>query len=497
MNEPLEIWTGDLLDRKADARFLVDFLTTRIDERGKRGLTKSYVLNLDAKWGQGKTFFLQRLKRQLEGEGYISVYVNAWNDDHAGTPLISVMSAIDEALRPFLKAPKAKKLWKSAKENSLEIVASTGRGLAKQFLKKYLGGELQVLSHLISKDSSSSESGDEDAGETKEQQIASTVSDAVDKAAEKLISDKLEEFRATSRSIDQFKKQTTECLLEAGKKTTLPLFVLIDELDRCRPTYAIELLEQIKHLFEIDNVVFVAATDTAQLRHAVGTVYGQDFDSSRYLLRFFDRSYSFEDPDVSTFVRFLFHEYNIDQEKLTSPPSDDHVTFFAEAMQYYELSLRDAKQCFDLLRNVITTWPYKSRLNLAVLLPLIVAYQGNNVDEFERLARHKTINAPEEYQQRLTRDWQLKFHNSGFGPHHDAIESRPFMDVNEKLQVYMQMTLSTIGKEDVPPGGMERWVLSSLMREMQEEYAGGYPSNAKLKMDQYPRFVRSAGRLEQ
>jgi hypothetical protein len=71
------------------------------------------------------------------------------------------------------------------------------------------------------------------------------------------------------------------------------------------------------------------------------------------------------------------------------------------------------------------------------------------------------------------------------------------MDVNEKLQVYMQMTLSTIGKEDVPPGGMERWVLSSLMREMQEEYAGGYPSNAKLKMDQYPRFVRSAGRLEQ
>ncbi|WP_419182173.1 P-loop NTPase fold protein [Pantoea ananatis] len=35
-----------------------------------------------------------------------------------------------------------------------------------------------------------------------------------------------------------------------------PLFVFVDELDRCRPTYAIEMLETIKHLFSIENVVY-------------------------------------------------------------------------------------------------------------------------------------------------------------------------------------------------------------------------------------------------
>jgi hypothetical protein len=71
-----------------------------------------------------------------------------------------------------------------------------------------------------------------------------------------------------------------------------PMFVFIDELDQCQPTYAIELLEIVKHLFDIPGLIFVIATDTEQLQHSVKSVYGEGFDASRYLHRIFNRSFS-------------------------------------------------------------------------------------------------------------------------------------------------------------------------------------------------------------
>jgi predicted KAP-like P-loop ATPase len=87
-------------------------------------------------------------------------------------------------------------------------------------------------------------------------------------------------------------------------KLEKPMFVFIDELDRCRPTYAIELLETVKHLFDIPDLIFVIATDTEQLQHSVKSVYGEGFDASRYLYRFFNRSFSLKKPDVLEFIKY-------------------------------------------------------------------------------------------------------------------------------------------------------------------------------------------------
>ena len=76
-----DIWQDDLLDRRSDAEFLIEFLTRRTDERGVAGKTKSYVLNIDAEWGFGKTFFLERLARHLKAENYLCAHINAWKDD--------------------------------------------------------------------------------------------------------------------------------------------------------------------------------------------------------------------------------------------------------------------------------------------------------------------------------------------------------------------------------------------------------------------------------
>lgn len=66
-----------------------------------------------------------------------------------------------------------------------------------------------------------------------------------------------------------------------------PIFIFIDELDRCRPDYAISLLEIVKHIFDIKNFVFIIATNTDQLQHSIKNVYGNDFSANDYLGRFF------------------------------------------------------------------------------------------------------------------------------------------------------------------------------------------------------------------
>jgi predicted KAP-like P-loop ATPase len=62
----------------------------------------------------------------------------------------------------------------------------------------------------------------------------------------------------------------------------------VDELDRCRPTYAIQTLELVKHLFNVPGLIFIFALDIEQLSHSVQTVYGQNMDAQGYLCRFFD-----------------------------------------------------------------------------------------------------------------------------------------------------------------------------------------------------------------
>lgn len=62
----------------------------------------------------------------------------------------------------------------------------------------------------------------------------------------------------------------------------------IDELDRCRPTFAIELLERIKHLFDIQNIVFVLSIDKEQLEASTAAAYGSAINAPEYLRRFID-----------------------------------------------------------------------------------------------------------------------------------------------------------------------------------------------------------------
>ena len=87
--------------------------------------------------------------------------------------------------------------------------------------------------------------------------------------------------------------------------------MVIDELDRCRPSYAVELLEVVKHLFGVDRIVFVLAINRSELAHSVRALYGSGFDADNYLRRFFDVDFQLPEPGRRAFINSMIEAVNI------------------------------------------------------------------------------------------------------------------------------------------------------------------------------------------
>lgn len=268
-------WSRDNMDRKGVANFLTAYLDNEIRVK---------VLNINAPWGTGKTFFLENWKNQESVNGRACVYFNAWEADYSGDPFVSLVAAIrdqlDELIGPLKDTENAVKNF--TRKASQTLMAATP-ALTKGLLKKFTGIEVGIISDAI-------DSGD--------------LGDAAEKAVEKLI----ESNKQTLETVNDF-KQVFHTLLTlasgvcADNGNIKPVYIYIDELDRCRPTFAIELLERIKHLFDVNGCKFVIATDTSQLGHAVKAVYGSGFDSERYLRRFFDREFTLSTVDYTAWIK--------------------------------------------------------------------------------------------------------------------------------------------------------------------------------------------------
>lgn len=380
-----EIWKGDLLNRKEDAQLLFDFLVRRHTERRAGGIKGAYVVNLNAGWGHGKTFFLERLKLQMEAEGHLTAYVNAWRDDSSKEPVVAVMAAIEESLKPHFATKTAlRQTWSAAKAHSATIVASLVKGASRKLAEKFVGQSVKEITEMLEREDFLPEQ-IEDALSENEVAVGKAVSTEITTLLTKFVDEKISDYQARIASAAQFQSRMKQLLIDLEDKNAvkLPFFILIDELDRCRPTYAIELLEQVKHLFDIDNTIFVIATDGDQLAHSISAVYGEQFDGKRYLLRFFHRHYRFEKRELTAFTDYLFAANEIDLGKVATPWDVQPADIFVGAMQKYNLTLRDAEQCFDILRSAVTMWPHKIPIQLNAILPLIVHFQRHELDEMK------------------------------------------------------------------------------------------------------------------
>ena len=368
MTEKPKIWKSDCLNRKDEGKFLINYLLKRYEQNKE----KPFVLNLNAEWGFGKTYFLENLKLELEKKHHPVVYFDAWKNDYTKDPLLAFISEVDNSLKEYFKVEsKTYKAFKGA-------IKSIAPKLLSSVSKKLVGVSLDELEEVIEDEKISKEI------EDNSEMIEKNVSTFVLKSAENA----LKNHQVIKKSIGSFKSNMTLLLDEIGKveDKKLPLFILIDELDRCRPSYAIELLENIKHLFDIKSIIFIVATDSKQLSHSINAIYGNEFESQRYLKRFFDQEYTLRTPDSYEYSYYLFEQYGLlNNELLYFPLEEEYykdknleVQLFSLYADFFKLVPRDINQVMIVLSAIILTWEGKESIHLGYILFLIMLKQKDD-----------------------------------------------------------------------------------------------------------------------
>ncbi|MDH5553459.1 MAG: KAP family NTPase, partial [Nitrosomonas sp.] len=218
----------------------------------------------------------------------------------------------------------------------------------------------------------------------------------ISKCADVALKDHLD----TKTTIVDFKKKLGLLIkaLEEEENVQLPLFIFIDELDRCRPNYAIELLEAVKHLFGVPGIYFVIATNLEQLGHSICAVYGEKFDSEHYLKRFFDHEYLLPFPDSERFTEYLFSRYSLNklgnlysviEEGIYEQPPEQAL--FSIICDSFKLGLRDREQIAKTLQAILLNWTENEKVHFAYLLFLIIA-KHKSLSLFHQLAENQLLD---------------------------------------------------------------------------------------------------------
>lgn len=267
-------------------------------------LESGVVVGIDASWGKGKTTLINLWEKYLEqnNKDFNIIKFNAWENDDSGSPLLSFITELDNT---FPDTELKKKVLEKG----------------KQIIRKISWVALdKVTQGIISEDTCKEDNGND------------------------LI------FKEKQRK--KLKEDFKEKLSELSKDKKIIFF--IDELDRCRPMYAIELLETIKHLFNIENCIFIIAWDKSQLSHSIKTVYGSGMDSEGYLKRFIDLDYQLPEPDKVLYLKFL-----LEKEKLNEKYYSEFYSLLFGMLKVYDLSLRDIDKLIFYLK--IQFFNYKTK----------------------------------------------------------------------------------------------------------------------------------------
>ncbi len=332
-----DIWAADISKkREAQAKALADLIVVQ---------ENPCTICLNGGWGSGKTFFLTRFTKEYckaiakgASQHPSAIYFNAWKDDFLEDPLLSILGQItqSESLKKKL-GEKLDDLKKAAKP----LLAQVGLGLvkcvSKGILKKVTGVDSEDIKDVF-------EISLGDINSFEEQKL-------------------LDDYAEVSNSRTALHKALEELAKKNWDDTKFPLAIVIDELDRCRPLFAIELLERIKHLFDVPHVVFVLGMDVDQLKKSLKAVYG-DIDAQDYLLKFLDVEITLPPLSKDNFMDYLWHRSGYDKLMLPNCPDivyqDGDLVWktFKLLARVCNLTLRQIEQCIRIF--LFLARPYKN-----------------------------------------------------------------------------------------------------------------------------------------
>lgn len=270
-------------------------------------------ISLDAKWGAGKTFYVRQIEQTLKyltgkkkeiniaelepyfsgnvldqielKSTYLPVYYNAWLYDNHDDPLMSLLLITLKEYEGFC----------DTKLNGSSIISK-----AVKLIDSVSNFRLKL-------------------GDFKEEFQSKDILSSV--KTEEEIREKVKEI------FDSIIVENVEKLV-----------IFVDELDRCRPYFVIEMLERIKHYFADDRIIFIASINRGQLIHSISKYYGANFDSTGYLDKFFDKNIYLPEIDIKGKIEYM----------LEFTDKQYHLRYISEDLNaYYRLSLRENLRFYE------------------------------------------------------------------------------------------------------------------------------------------------------
>lgn len=377
-------WENDLLTRKTDANYVYQLIKGRSKQH-----SGSVVINVDARWGQGKTYFLTNMYLDVLEKKHPAVKIDAWKYDYVDDPYTYVMAELDEYFETLLVLKRGKtKADKDTKAVIRQKVAAVRANAGKLLWVGLKGAAKRAGRFVIAE-------GTDEMIEVVEQyaptSLAKEAKGAIEDAEKQMvevsdniinayIKKRLDDFSETKESLENFRENLTQLieLLATEFKMKMPMYIFVDELDRCRPTYAIQMLERIKHLFDIPNLAFVVATDTTSLSHSIKAVYGSEFDSKQYLQRFFHRTYKLPVATRQHILEAMIVQSDVDLEIWSLPDISESVAtyarFFDVTSRKFGLSVRQAQQSIQILTDITDAADSAFPLEITFLYCLICQF---------------------------------------------------------------------------------------------------------------------------
>ena len=323
-------------------------------------IKSNFSIAIDNDWGTGKTFFVKEVKMILDAYNehsydyelsnleriknvidiknidlHLAVYYNAWENDNQKSPLLSLIYEI-------IKVAKIDTNKTDISINKEKIIKD---GLSA-IVKHFSGIDIKELLKCV---------------ETEAKDI-------------------FKEIKGQKSTKEQVDNILNNLLLEHGER----LVIFIDELDRCRPTFAVELLEQIKHYFDNDKITFVFSTNIKQLQYTIKKYYGEAFEAKRYLDKFFDLTISLNEINVIEYFNFVNENSR----------GDRYEYVCKEIVKEYNFTLRDVikfvqinKICIENLRKTKNEYLYFDEKNiryvLTYVLPIVIGLKIKRYDQYE------------------------------------------------------------------------------------------------------------------
>jgi len=352
-----DIFRNDTLNRKETIIDLSKFIIST---------TEPFVFSINGSWGTGKTTFVKLWEAYLREEyDTHCLYFSAWEDDFSQEPLISILGELNEYIQDnFEDNSEIKDKFEQAKKFGGKVFK---RGVPA-FLKGMTAGVL-----------------DFDKG------VESSLGAISEETAKQLI----EDYSKEKEIIEEFKERINDVLNLIDKEQ--PFIIFIDELDRCRPLYAIELLERIKHIFGIEKLIFVLSIDKTQLSESIKSQYG-NIDTDNYLRRFIDLEYKLSNPKIDVFCDVLCKQFELERilnEKGITINLNHHFSFLSimkKMVVAFDLSLRQVEQIFaklNILFKIIKPRFYDTHLNIFIFLETLKSYNSNWYYEFITTGKNK------------------------------------------------------------------------------------------------------------